>query len=183
MSEPTPRKLLPTWLAGAIVTLLSLQLALLWMQGSMLERQHGTLLSLRQDIQELTESLDDYQSSADSGASGEALRPTLHRGHGHRPLQRVRLQEQQEQQERQDREGDGQQALKKELEAQRKSEKDAVAKAREVRSQLSYEENARKAEEKARIEAETHKYRPLIWIGVVVALGAMFLRSWMRNRG
>jgi hypothetical protein len=177
MSEPSPRKPIPTWLAGAVITLLSLQMALLWMQGSMLERQHGTLLSLRQDIQELSESLDDYQGATDSGASGETLRPTRMRPSRRHALQRVRLQDQQEQ------EGDGQRALRKDLEEQRKSEKEAVAKAREVRSQLSYEENARKAEEKARIEAETHKYRPLIWIGVAVALGAMFLRSWLRNRG
>jgi len=158
MNEPASPSPLPRWLIGAVLTLLTAQVGLLWMQGSMLERQHGVLQSLRQDMQDLTESLDEFQGNFDQGAD-ETVRPSRHPLHPRRPLQRVRLQ--QEPQEEKD-------PIRKELEDSRKSEKEAVEKARDVRSKLSYEENARKADEKAKIEAETHKYRPLIWIGVAV---------------
>ena len=173
MNEPASPSPFPRWIVGAVLTLLTAQVGLLWLQGTMLERQHGVLQSLRQDMQDLTESLDEFQGNFDPGAD-EHARPSSHRMRRHQPLQRVRLQ--QEPQEEKD-------PIRKELEDSRKSEKEAVEKARDVRSKLSIEENARKADEKAKIEAETHKYRPLIWIGVAVGLLAMFLRSWMRNRG
>jgi membrane protein involved in colicin uptake len=94
---------------------------------------------------------------------------------------RVRLQEPDE--ETRKRERDGDQGVRKELEDQRKSEREAIEKAREVRSQLSWSENARKAEEKAKLDAVNHKSRPLLWIGVGVAILALLLRSWLRNRG
>jgi len=171
MNESAPRTGLPRWLGAAVLALLGFQVALLWMQGSLLERQHGDLVALRQEIQDLAESLDAAQGAYDGGGDG-ALRPSRRTVRGGRALARVVLQET---------EKDG--GVPKELADQRKSEREAVAKARDVQSKLSIEENARKAEEKARVEAETHKYRPLVWIGVVVALGALFLRSWMRNRG
>jgi len=158
-------------LLWAVATLLGLQVGLLWMQGSMLERQRGDLLGLRQDMQELAESLDQFQSSFDQGASSGAVRPSRYRPRVRHGAVRVRLQEQ-----------DGDQGVRKEMADQRKSERDAVAKARDTQEKLSIAENYRKAEEKARIEAETHKYRPFIWGGVVLALLAMFLRSWLRNR-
>jgi hypothetical protein len=173
MSEPSNNGGLPRWAVGAVVALLAFQVGLLWMQGSMLERQHGDLQSLRQDVQDLSDSLDQFTGSFDQEDSGDGyLRPSRHRIR-HRAPGLVRVQ---------DKEGGEGEGVKKELEEQRKSEKDAVAKARDVREKLSIEENARKAEEKAKLEAESHKYRPLIWGGVVVALAALFLRSWMRNR-
>lgn len=170
MNEPTQKTEVPRWLAGAVLALLVGQLGLMWMQGSMLERQHGELLGLRQDVQELTESLDQFEDAFDQGADG-AVRPSSRPLHRRHTLLRVRLQE------------EGDQGVKKELADQRKNEREAIDKARDVRKQVSWDENQRKAEEKAKIEAETHKYRPLVWVGVVVALLAMFLRSWFRNRG
>jgi hypothetical protein len=165
MNTERTSKIAP-WLQGAVLTLLAFQVGLLWMQGSLLERQHGDLLSLRQDVQDLTESLDQFQGSFDQGSGDGSARYRKLRPRG---VQRVRLQEEED-------------PVKKELAAQRKSERDAVDKARDVRSKLSIEENARKAEEKAKVEAETHKLRPFIWGGVVIALLAMVLRSWLRNR-
>jgi vancomycin resistance protein YoaR len=148
------------------------------MQGSMLERQHGELVSLRQDVQDLTESLEAFQGNFDQGADAE-VRPSrlrmhrpAHRGPATRSAQRVRLDE-----------PEGGEAVRKELADQRKSERDAVAKAREAQSKLSISENARKAEEKAKLEATTNRWRPLVWGGVVVALLAIVVRSWLRNRG
>jgi len=172
MNEPAPRPPFPRWLGGAVLVLLGCQTALLWMQGSLLERQHGELAALRRDIQDLAETFDAYTGGYDGGANGSLSPSRRAVGPGRHPYLRVRLQE-----------GEKSDGVAKELADQRKSEKEAVAKARDVREKLSIEENARKAEEKARQEAETHKLRPLVWIGVVVALGALFLRSWSRNRG
>lgn len=176
MSEQPTRSSTPKWLTGAVVTFLALQVGLLWMQGTMLERQHGDLQSLRLDVQDLTESLEEFQGSFDQGPGDTSLQPSRHRiharGHSGRRATRVRLDE-----------PEGDQGVRKELEDQRKSEREGIEKAREARSQLSIEENARKADEKAKIEAAEHKYRPLIWAGVAVGLLALFLRSWLRNRG
>lgn len=174
MSEPTRTLPTPRWLAWAVVTLLSGQMVLLWMQGSLLQRQHGDLQALRQDVQDLSDSIEELQDSFDPGASSGALQPSSRRVRARRarPLQRVLLQE-----------PDGDQGVRKELEDQRKSEKEAVQKAREAQEQLSLAENARKAEEKARLQAESRKTSPLIWVGVALALGALVLRSWFRRRG
>lgn len=170
-TQPTPKPQ-PSWLLGAVVTLLLLQVGLLWMQGSMLERQHGTLMGLRQDMQDLTESLDNFQGNFDQGAEDGTLRPSSRRIHPRRGLQRVRLQDQ---------EG-GDQGVRKEMADQRKSEREAIDKAREAQSKLSLAENYRKAEEKKRLEAEQNKWRPFLWGGAAVALLALVLRSWLRNR-
>jgi hypothetical protein len=174
MSDSDKRVIgLPTWVVAGVLTLLALQVGLLWMQGSMLERQHGDFLALRQDVQDLSESLEQFEDNFDQGAPEGTLRPSSHRFRHRRPsVVRVRLQE----------EGADAANARKDLEATRKSAQEAVEKARDTRSKLSLEENARKAEEKAKLDAEAHKWRPFIWIGVVVALGALFLRSWLRNR-
>ncbi len=169
-TEPNPKPQ-PSWLLVAIASLLLLQVGLLWMQGSMLERQHGSLMGLREDIQDLTESLDSFQGNFDPGADEGMLRPSSRRIHPRRGLQRVRLQEQ-----------DGDQGVRKEMADQRKSEREAVEKAREAQSKLSIAENYRKAEEKKRLEAAGNRWRPLLWGGAVVALLALVVRAWLRNR-
>lgn len=172
MNEPSPRSPFPRWLGGALLALLGCQTALLWMQGSLLERQHGELAALRRDIQDLAESFDAFAGGNDGGSEGSLSPSRRAVGPRRSPLLRVRLQE-----------GEKPEGIAKELADQRKAEKEAVAKARDMREKLSIEENARKADEKARQEAEKHKLRPLVWIGVAVAMGALFLRSWLRNRG
>jgi len=170
MSEPARPYAPPPWLGAALLTLLACQVGLLWMHGTMLERQHGELLGLRQDIQELAESLDEMDQGGEQGSS--LPRPSRHRIHRHPPVARVRWQEN---------EGEG--GVRKELSDQRKSEKDAVAKARGVREKLWIVENIRKADEKAKLEAAHRSYQPLIWIGMGLAILAMWGRSWLRNRG
>jgi hypothetical protein len=80
-------------------------------------------------------------------------------------------------------EPDEDKALKKDLEATRQSERDAVAQARDVRQKLSIEENLRKAEEKAKLEAAGKSWPPLVWAALGVALVALLVRSWQRRRG
>ena len=173
MNEPSPRTPGPRWFREAVVVLLALQVGLLWMQGSMLERQHSELQNLRQDVQDLSDSLDDFTGSFDQGATDDGFaQPSRLRLHRRRPLVRV-LQAQ----------DDAEKDARKDLEASRKSAQDAVAKARDVQGKLSLEENARKAEEKAKLEAAAHPYRPLLWIGAAVALLALVARAWMRRRG
>lgn len=171
MTEPAKKTEMPRWLATALVTILACQVGLLWMQGTLLERQHGDLQGLREDVQDLTESLEQFEDAFDQGATDGAVRPSSRPILRHRAAVRVRLQE------------EGDQGVRKELADQRKSEREALDKARDARQKLSWEENQRKAEEKAKVEAEAHKLSPLIWVGVVVALLALFLRSWFRNRG
>ena len=91
MSEPARPYAPPPWLGAALLTLLACQVGLLWMHGTMLERQHGELLGLRQDIQELAESLDEMDQGGEQGSS--LPRPSRHRIHRHPPVARVRWQE------------------------------------------------------------------------------------------
>lgn len=175
MNEQGKERTLPTprWLAWAIVALLSGQMVLLWLQGSLLQRQHGDLQALRQDVQDLADAVEGLQDSFDPGAPGESLQPSRHRPARRRgAVVRVLLQE-----------GDSDQGVRKELENQRKAEREAVEKARETQEKLSLAENARKAEEKARLQAEGRKVSPLLWIGAAVLFGAVLLRSWLRRRG
>jgi len=174
MSEPehTPPPSLPRWWAGAVLVLLTLQLGLLWLHGTMLQRQHAELAALREDVQALAESLD--QDSQDGGEEGaQPIRDRARRG----ALVPVALRQPAPPEPEEDK------ALKKDLEATRQSERDAVAQAREVRQKLSIEENARKADEKAKLEAAGKAWSPLVWAGLGVAVGALLVRSWLRRRG
>ena len=171
MSEPQRPAAPPSWLGAALLTLMACQVGLLWMHGTMLERQHGELQGLRQDIQELAESLDNMDPGDDPGAG--TPRPSRRRVHRRPPaIARVRWQES---------EGEG--GVRKELSDQRKSEKDAVARARDVRDKMSIQENIRKADEKAKLESAHKSFQPFIWLGMGLVLLAMWGRSWLRNRG
>ncbi len=172
MSDPSPRPSVPTWLVGAMTVILAAQVGLLWMQGVMLERQHGDLKELRQDVQDLSDSFEQFQSAFDQGGQDGFAQPSRRVQRPHRPgLQRVRFQE-----------GESDTGVRKEMEDQRKNEREAIEKARDAREKLSIEENARKAEEKAKVEAAKKTYTPFIWAGVILGLVAMFVRSWLRNR-
>lgn len=172
MNEPETRPAVPRWILGAVLTLLTLQVGLLWLHGAMLERQHADLAALREDVQDLSDSLDEFQGTFDDTGSG-GLSPSRQRIR-HRPsrLVRARMQEQ-----------DPEEAQKKQIEEQRKAEKEAVAKARDLREKVSFEENARKAEEKAKVEKAVTPWRNMVAAGVAVALFALLLRAWARRRG
>jgi hypothetical protein len=184
--EPKPAPSIPRWLSRTVVTLLAAQLALLWTHGSMLQRQHEDLQSLRDDIQALSESLDQEQDGWDDGsgqdgnsAADPALVPARRlrhlRARKGRPAL-LRVQDPGEQPS-----GSDQQAAK-DLADSLKSGKDAVAQARKVQSQLSIEENYRKAEEKAKAEGEFKRWLPWAAFLGAVGAGAMMLRGWLRTR-
>lgn len=176
MSDPASPPRPATWVGPSVLLLLGLQMGLLWIQGSLLQRQHEDLLGLREDVQALAESLEDSQGGWAGEAEG-ALRPV--QGLRTRPARRARavpaafLQVQ----------PDEDKTAAQEQEANRKSEREAVAKGREVNSKLSIAENIRKADEKARLDSENRRWRPWLWFAGGVAILAMLLRSWLRRRG
>ena len=183
MSEPAAPPTLPRWLAAAVIALLATQVGLLWLHGAMLERQHGELQGLRQDVQDLSENLEDFEGNFDQGASDPTVRPSRYRPRKHRRPAAVRVRIEEPEGKARRGEDDTDQAVRKELDNQRQSEREAVAKAREVQSKLSWEDNARKASEKARLDAPNHPPRRWLWYGSGAALLVLFMRSWLRKRG
>ena len=178
MNEPRQTLQLPAWAGGAIITLLSLQLGLLWIQGTLLQRQHGELQGLREDVQYLAETMDEGQGAQDGDAEA-GPRPARTRGRGLRlrPARAVRVAFLQEP------EAEAEKKAKQDIEDVRKSERDAIAKARDTREKLSISENIRKADEKALREAEEHRWRPWLWGAMGLGLIAMIARNWLRRRG
>jgi CHASE3 domain sensor protein len=71
----------------------------------------------------------------------------------------------------------------KDLEAAKESAQKALKDAREVQEKLSFTENARLAEEKAKIENAKRAWQKWLWMGVGAALLALVMRSWLRRRG
>ena len=74
-------------------------------------------------------------------------------------------------------------ATRKELEASRDSAQKAVEQARDTQQKLSWEENARKAEEARKRRAAERDWTPLLVGGLAVGLLAILVRSWLRRRG
>jgi hypothetical protein len=187
MNEPRPAPAVPKWLSRTVVALLAAQLGLLWTHGSMLQRQHDDLMALREDVQALSDSLDQEQDGLDDNG-GQDSNPAAYPGAA--PAHRVRhlrgrrgrsalLRVQDPAPEPSDA-GDQQGA--KDLANVRKSAQDAVAQAHKVQEQLSLTENYRKAEEKAKAEGEFKRWLP--WAACLGAVGvaAMMLRGWLRSR-
>ena len=167
---------LSPWLGGSIITLLVLQVGLLWVHGNMLQRQHEAILDLREDVQSLAETLED-QGEADASPEAYAVPARLGLAR-HRRARLARVAYLQHEHEPED-----DAALGKELDASQQSGAQAVIKAREIQAKLSISENIRKADEKAAVAAEGRKMRPWLWAGAALAVLAMLARSWMRKRG
>ena len=167
-------------LGGSVLTLLVLQLGLLWMQGSMLQRQHEDILGLREDVQSLAEGLDQdddgWNASGDEGSPSPARR-RIKRQQPARVAKAVFLQGGSEE--------DNSEAVNKDLEAARASALAAVAKAQDTRSKMSIPENIRKADEKAKLERARQPDHSRLWLGLGAGLGllALGLGSWLRKRG
>lgn len=159
------------WLVRLALALLCGQLGLLWIQGRLLHRQHQDLVDLKAEIQYLAESLD--SAMVEPPAEEETLAPARRLRTRRPPLARASYIQQE----------DSGEAATKELEASRESAKKAVKESRETQSKLSLEENARKAEEKAKARS--------VWnqgtIGLLISLGALvvalIVRAWLRRRG
>lgn len=176
--EPRQGPSFPRGLGAAVVLLLALQLVLGYIQGGLLHRQHGELQSMRADLQDLAEALEQSQG-ATGGTVGEdnpwtfTQRPLTHR-RAPRLLKVHRLSP----------EGDeATDQAKKDLQQARESAQKAVQDSRKVREQLSITENARKAEEKAKAEAAQNEWKKWSLGALVLVVLAFFLRSWLRRRG
>lgn len=158
-------------LRWTIPAFLALQLGLLWVQGAQLHRQNQVLQGLREDIQALTESLENSQGSASSDDEPAAVPASLFDAPP--PPKKVAVLGAEEEQE----------PAAKELQASKDSAQKAVKDAREVQSKLSIEENARKAEEARKVQAATNAWQRWVWIGLALVVLALAGRAMLRRRG
>lgn len=165
MAEP-PR--IPTWLAPIVVILLVMQLALLWLQGSLLHRQHQDLVGLREDVQELTDTVEEALYTQDDFE--ESAAPARHR------LQVPHLLRVQ------DPAPADEDPARKELQESAASGQKAVQQAQEARSKLSIEEAARKAEEKAEVDAAESHWQKWMLVALGAGLLAWAVRAWIQRR-
>ena len=187
--SPQPRQ--PVWIQSALVLVLAAQVGLLWLHGGLLNRQHGEMQAMRQDIQDLTEALDnssdDHARSMEEGsyrpASSDLRTTTSQQRHRQPRLQAVNhvkliLQD------AQDNAPEGQDPAMKDLQKSRDSAKKAVADSRDIRQKLSIDENIRKADEKKKVEAATSSFYPLVYwamgIGLLAFIGG---RVWRARAG
>ena len=179
MSETRPAPVVPKWLSRTVVTLLALQVGLLWTHGSLLQRQHDDLQALREDVQALAESLDQDQDPDDGDAAGARARPARavprHRGR----VRRVAFQ--QAEAPRDPAADPSDQTAAQELDAARRSGQEAVAQARDAQEKLSISENARKAE--AAAQASAGARRTWLWAGAGAVLLVLAGRALLRRRG
>jgi hypothetical protein len=172
---PSPQR----WLGPGVLTLLGLQLALLWVQGVQLNRQHQDLVNLRTDVQELAESLD-QGAQPDYGEEANPYVPGRHHGRAPR-WQRVRQEPKSESKPADDLDP-ATQAAQKDLKEARESARKGVEDARKAQSQLSLSENARKAEEKAKVQEARAAWEVWVLVAGLVVLGAFLVRGWLRAR-
>ena len=175
MSDHNQTLRISPWLGGSVLSLMVLQLGLLWVQGSLVQRQREDILGLRDDVQAMAESLDEDQNAEQANPDGRPT-PARFRSHAHRRARALRVAYFQAG-------ADEDEVARKELEHSKESAQQGVAKAREMQSKLSITENLRKADEKAKVEAEGRKARPWLWAGAALALLAMVARSILRRRG
>ncbi len=159
-----------TSLRWTIPIFLALQLGLLWIQGAQLHRQNQVLQGLREDIQALTESLDNSQSATSLDDNGVAVPARfLHRREVPRQLAVLGVEEEQE-------------AAAKDLKASKDSALKAVKEAREVQSKLSIEENIRKADEAQKVQAATSSWQRWVWGAIGLVVLALVVRSVLQRR-
>lgn len=160
----------PSWIQGAFALILTAQLALLWLQGMQLNRQHHDLAGLREDMQALAETLE--QHSGESQETEEGYAPARSRHPRRSPYLRVHRQE----------EDKDAAAAAKELQASKESGQKAVKDARKVQSQLSLSENAKKAKEKAKVKEAVSNWEMWALAAGALVLGAFLVRGWLKSR-
>ncbi len=187
--SPHPRQ--PGLIQWTLVAVLTAQVGLLWLHGGLLNRQHGDLVAMRQDIQDLTEALDSGAGYDAQTPEEGAYRPASggnRAGRGHQHRQHPRLQAVSHirfvLQDAQDNAPDGQDPAMKEIQKSRDSAKKAVADSRDIQQKLSFEENARKAEEKKKVEAATNSFYPWVYAAMGIGLLAFIAgRVWRARAG
>jgi cobalamin biosynthesis Mg chelatase CobN len=157
-------------LRWTIPTFLALQLGLLWIQGAQLHRQNQVVQGLREDIQALTESIDNAQSSSSNEDDATSVPARFQaRPEATRKDATTGTAEEQD-------------PAAKELQAARESAKQAVKDAREAQSKLSIEENIRKVEEAKKIQSATNQWQIWVWGGLALVVLALGARSVIRRR-
>lgn len=177
MSETPPPHPLPKWLSRSIVVLLAVQVGLLWTHGSLLQRQHDDIQALRDDVQALADSLYDEQDQDGWDSSGDP------KPHPARASSRIRRRAVRAAFRQAPDEGDpALKDLKKDLDAVRQSEQEALAKARKAQEQLSVQANIQKAETGARQEPQAERWRLWAWAGTGAAAVAVMVRALYRRR-
>lgn len=185
MSEKTmPSKNIPSWFSSALAVLLLADLTLTWMNGRMLQRQFQEFRGLREDFQSLIEELQQENPIENDGGT-ESL---SHNKTGRKFLKKTAMlvrvsRSQSENKTEENTEGNGEkEPVVKEIETTRESAKKAVKDAREVRSKLSLEENARKAEEKAKLNNSQNILSKWLLAGLGLFVAVITLRIWLRRR-
>lgn len=179
------RPLLPRWLGIAVVLLLSLQLALGYVQGALLHRQQAELHSLRTDLQDLTEAIEQNHGALEGDTGDpEVWRPTRYARHARharydaprRPAKQPPVVA------RAVLDGDEDDRIKKELDQSKESAKKAVQDARKAQEQVSFAENARKAEARQQVDAAHGQWQKWSLIALGVVALALVARAWIRRR-
>ena len=159
-----------TSLRWTIPTFLALQLGLLWIQGAQLHRQNQVLQGLREDIQALTESLDNGQSATSFDEGGGAVPARfLLQSAAPRKVAVLGVEDEQE-------------AAAKDLKASKDSAQKAIKDAREVQSKLSITENIRKADEAQKVQAATGSWQRWVWAAMGLVVLALVIRSVLQRR-
>jgi len=156
-------------LRWTIPTLLVLQLALLWLQGAQLHRQGQVLQGLREDIQSLSDSIENSQSPAAGQEDESTAVPARYQTPA--PPRRVAVLGAEEEQD----------AAAKELKASRDSAQKAVKDAREFQSKISIEENIRKADENRKVNAATSSWQRWVYGALGVLVVALLARAVIRR--
>ena len=172
--EPPPAPPFPHWLGVAVVVLLSLQLGLGYVQGALLHRQQAELHSLRTDLQDLTEALEQSHGAADSGTGSEDWRPASRQAKRGPFVLAARTVL----------DGDEEDRIRKEQEKSAESARKAINDARKAQGQLSVAENAHKAEAAAtqkRVDTAQDQWQK--WVFLALGLGVLGLaaRAWIRR--
>lgn len=169
--------LFPKGLGIAIVVLLSLQLGLGYVQGSLLHRQQDQLSAIRADLQDLAEAVALGQGAMDAEpGDGEPWRPAAPRA-TRPPARRYALATLAVLG------GDEEDRARKEVQQSRDTARKGVEEARKAQQQLSVEEAIRKAETRQQTDAAQSQWLKWSMVAVgAVALG-LLARAWLRRRG
>lgn len=176
--DRAPTSVFPKWLGYAIVLLLSLQLALGYVQGALLHRQQEELRSIRSDLSDLAEVIEQGQGAMDGGSGQDGVwRPTAPRGSRRSARPPLVLNA------RMVLDGDEDERARKDLEQSRENARKAVSDAHKVQEQLSVTENARKAEEKKQIDAAQNQWQKWSFIALGLVALALIIRAWIQRRG
>jgi uncharacterized coiled-coil protein SlyX len=157
-------------LRWTIPTFMALQLGLLWIQGAQLHRQNQVMQGLREDIQALTETVENSQSSTSNDEEGSTVPAHfLHRSENPGKVAVLGVEEEQD-------------TAAKELKASRDSAQKAVKDAREVQSKVSIEENIRKADEAKKVQTATDSWQRWVWRAIALVVVALVVRSVLQRR-